>query len=300
MSNYINKENFLDAQVNQYGRNMVMTNVVRETKRKYINIDTQFRDDYMHNSDANFMITLPERIANVKSIMACNAELPLSFYNISENLRNNCFTITYEGTTHIILLPDKPYSGSIISTAINAQVQAVVPLLTFVISTEFSTFTYSGTEPVKINFDVDKTGVFDKYNFKLKLGWLLGFRNQEYIITSAKPVKSECFINLNGPRYLLLIVDEYSQKNPNSFISPQYGFLLNKNILARIIIDSTNYPFGSILPANNFNGHLLTDRRVYDGPIDIKRLNIQLVNEAGIPVNLNGIDFSFCLEVEYE
>jgi len=29
-------------------------------------------------------------------------------------------------------------------------------------------------------------------------------------------------------------------------------------------------------------------------------LKIQLVNAYGVPVHLNGLDFSFCLEVEYE
>jgi len=48
------------------------------------------------------------------------------------------------------------------------------------------------------------------------------------------------------------------------------------------------------------NGLLQTDTRSYNGKVDLQRMNVQLVNEQGIPMNLNGLDFAFCLEMEYE
>jgi hypothetical protein len=44
----------------------------------------------------------------------------------------------------------------------------------------------------------------------------------------------------------------------------------------------------------------VTDVRTYQGKIDIQKLNVQLVTEWGSPVNLNGLDFSFVLEIEHE
>jgi hypothetical protein len=279
---------------------MVMTNVVgKDIKRKYINIDTKFRDEYNYTSNANYTITLPERLTNVKSIMVCNAEIPLTFYNISKNLGNNCFAISANEIREVVIIPDGAYGSSELITIINSKIQLLTNnQLVYDIFGDFSRF-YCTSGSVIINFDVNNDGVFDKYNFKSKLGWMLGFREQQYTV-STENTQSECFINLNGPKYLYLVVDEFSQKNPNSFISPQSGFLMSKNILARITINTTTFGFGTILPANNFNGYLLTDKRNYDGLIDIKRLNIQLVNETGIPMNLNGLDFSFCLEVEHE
>ena len=96
------------------------------------------------------------------------------------------------------------------------------------------------------------------------------------------------------------MVDEFSNGNPSSFIVPNYDFLAKANILAKITRNHSTFPFGSVLPANNFNGYLLTDRRRYTGKIDIQRLRVQLVNDLGNPVNLNGQEFSFCLEVEHE
>jgi hypothetical protein len=60
------------------------------------------------------------------------------------------------------------------------------------------------------------------------------------------------------------------------------------------------YPYGTILTANTFNGLLLSDQRLYAGKTDIQKLNIQLVDEWGNVVDLNGVDFSFCLEIEHE
>jgi len=96
------------------------------------------------------------------------------------------------------------------------------------------------------------------------------------------------------------VVDEFRQSNPNSFISPLYQSIINKNVLARIVINSNIYAFGSILPANTFNGYLLSDQRTYSGKVDIQKLQIQLVDEWGNAVDMNQVDFSFCLEIECE
>ena len=81
-------------------------------------------------------------------------------------------------------------------------------------------------------------------------------------------------------------------------MSPLHNSLINKNILSRISLDSNNYGHGSVLPANLNNGYLVSDTRSYNGNVDLQKLNIQLLNEDGLPVILNGLDFSFCLKVE--
>ena len=65
MSNYFdNKDLFVGPKTNQYGGHMVMTNVVKERKKKYINVDTRFRDEYSSGGSGveGITITLPERI----------------------------------------------------------------------------------------------------------------------------------------------------------------------------------------------------------------------------------------------
>jgi hypothetical protein len=160
-----------------------------------------------------------------------------------------------------------------------------------------------------IDFAIDKYGNFDKYNFKSKLGWLLGYRNTSYTIKNQYNLNnfnqyiyevSDTIIDLNGSKYLYLAIDEFSKNNPNSFVTPLPTSLINKSIIARIALDKTNYGFNSILPANMYNGLLISDVRTYTGKIDVQKLNLQLLNDFGNPVSLNGMDFSLCLEVEYE
>jgi hypothetical protein len=296
---------FLSPKVTQYDGHMVMTNVVKPTKTKYVNVDTSFRDeysDYNSNSLANCTVTLPERITEVKSIQVRNIEIPISMYNISEAIGNHCFKIENGATSRMVILPDGQYTASTISSAINSAIQSLPSPLNrveySVTSGLKSAFDPSNTSVI-LNFAVTATGAFDAYNLKKKLGWVLGFRIASYTVVSTKTT-SEGIVDLSGFRYLYLVLDEFTKGNQNSFIAALPSSLVRKQILARISIDKNNFPFGTILPANNYNGYLLTDRREYSGRVDLQKLNIQLVDDIGKPVSLNGQDYSFCLEVEHE
>lgn len=307
---------FLEPEVKQYGSHMIMTNVSRNSKRKFINIDSKYRDEYgakyldtyqpyATNYPANFNITLPERINDVKSIIVCNAEIPMSFYNVSGTLGNNYFKLISGSSSVIINVPSAEYTPDSLIAAINAKINAsgatYAGRVVCSIAGNRATFT-STNGGYTIMFDVDETGNADVYHFKDKLGWMLGFRKQSYVISSTPDVSasSENVIDINTTRYLYLVLDEYTKGNQNSFISPMRESLIRKNIIAKITLNKTIFRFGEILPANNVNGYLLTDRRNYTGKVDLQKLNVQLVDETGTPVDLNGLDFSFCLEVEHE
>lgn len=320
MSNF-NSELFLEPKVKQYGSHMVMTNVHKTNKTKYINLDTKFRDEYSNNDLVNYTITLPEKINDVKRISVKSMEIPMTMYNISSALGNNYFKISNvsQDVSYMITIPDGEYDNASLITTINNAIAATDPFINYLKlsldSNNYVSFyrsTYSGANipeedyNITVDFAVDKLGNFDKYNFKSKLGWILGFRNLSYTIINNfvdnLPIytKAEAFIYLKGTKYLYLAIDEYSKNNPNSFITLLPNSFVNKSVIARISLDKTNYGFNTILPANLYNGLLISDNRNYTGKIDIQKLNIQLLNDIGIPVSLNGMDFSLCLEVEYE
>ncbi len=300
MSSYFdNKHLFSGTTVNQYGSHMVMENVMKERKTKFVNIDTKFRDEYNYNLVSDYNITLPQRLTDVRSMSVVSAEIPMTFYNISAALGNNAISLTNGGgTIRILDISDGQYDATSIMTALNARKNGLgITDMSFSLVGNRTAITSSSTI-TKMNFDVDATGNFAKTNFKSRLGWLLGFRSQFIAPTTVKT--SDAFVDMTGSRYLYLVVDEFSScGNQSSFISPLPMSLINKNVLARISLDKTVYPFLSVLPANT-ERYLISDIRSYTGKVDIQKLNVQIVNENGVIMNLNGADFSFCLRFEHE
>ena len=307
-----NSDLFLQPKVTQYGSHMVMTNVNKSSKKKIYSLDTRFRDDYDEYSKINpfyYTISIPQRINDVKSIIVKNVEIPLTFNNISVSLENNIFQVITNVSSKTIIIPDGEYSSDSFVTAVNSELDTVgyTGLRLTVFSTNKYRFTAT-TGSYTINFAVKSSMTnsgdslntdFNKYNIKSSLGWIMGFRNIQYTISSGSSITSEAFYDLNGPRYLYLVIDDFTQSNPTSFIVPSSTSFLNNNIIAKISLDRT-IEFGKIYIANDLNGWLFSDKRTYTGKVDLQRFKVQLVNEYGLPINLNGLDFSFGLEIDYE
>jgi len=305
-----NKDGFLQPQVTQHNNHMVMTNVHKEIKTKYWNIDTRFRDDYdNYNLSINggfmhwYSFSLPQPINDVRTISVENIEIPVSFYNISDAIGNNVMNVN----NSIVIVPDGFYSSISLKTALNILLQTFN--LQFDISSNpHSTIRNTSGADISIKFAIQSStsingssiADFDKYNIKSKLGWLLGFRNISYNIPINSYLKSEGLLDLSGPRYLYLVIDEFTTSSSSSFISPLPTSIINKNILAKISIDYNHFPFGNVIVATSKNGYLVSDVRSYNGKVNLQKLKIQLVNEYGKPVHLNGLDFSFSLKISYE
>ena len=299
-----NKASFMEPQF-EGGHHNIMTNIMKPKKTKYLNIDTRFTDEYTHDASFNetkkYTITLPERINSVTSIKVLSVEIPVSFYNISKSLGNNSFKISNTSISKMVVLADGIYTSVSLATEINTKMGLLgLTGISYQTTNQKSVFNNTSSNNFVVNFDTDSSGNFDKYNFRSKIGWMLGFRNVSYNLSPVSGViTSESFINLNTMRYLFLVVDEFNNSFHNSFLAPMYGYIMNKKILARISVDNQVFPFGTVLHGNLNDGILVSDRRNYNGNIDLQRLNIQLVNEWGVPVNLNGLDLSFLLEIEY-
>jgi hypothetical protein len=230
-----------------------------------------------------------------------NIEVPISFYNISMNLGNSYFKVMTASSTYpqVITIPDGQYTGSSLATTINNLISHTsYTYLRYVFDGSGSIFNTTSSS-VKIEFDIDSTGNNDKFNFKSKLGWLLGYRSTIYTVTTANTI-SEGIVDLNGPRYLYLAIDEFNSKgNQNSFITPTSTSMINKKVIARIAMNNVMWPYGNVASLTHYNG-LTTDIRSYTGVVDLLKLNVQLLNENGTPMQLNGLDFSFLLKVKHE
>jgi len=273
-----------------------------------LNIDTRFRENYFTSSSTNYIITLPLNINGILTMQMSSIELPTSFYVISKQYGNNFFSIVVNGESAIVNIPDGNYDSTGIINIINNQLTNlggdyanVVFLLNIYGGTNGTAQTMVGfngsqtggsSATLEVNFQADRSGIDDRNTpLPLKFGWLLGFRNGVY--TNNQNYVSEGILDISGPRYLYLVVDDYNNNvNNGYFYSAFNSSILNKNILARISLQSNTF---NILEQNNLT--IITNVREYFGPVSISKINIQLLDEYGRIIDLNNMDYSFCLSL---
>lgn len=278
--------------------------IKKRTIKKNLNIDTKFRDNYYSSSASNFNIQLPLTINNILQMQLTAIELPTSYYVVSKQYNNNYFNISVNENKSIVFIPDGNYNETGITSIINTQLSLlgspfnyISCIINLVGNTNGSAQMMVGVNElgaglvtsIELNFQADKSGLEDHSTpLPLKFGWLMGFRNGIYI--NNLNYVSEGIVDLSGPRYFYLVVDDYTNNVNNNFYSAFNSSILNKNVLARISLQANLY---NILEQNNLN--ITTTPRDYFGPINLQNMNIQLLDEYGRIVDLNNMDFSFCL-----
>lgn len=127
-------------------------------------------------------------------------------------------------------------------------------------------------------------------DYKQRFGWMFGFRKKRYY--GKLKYDSEGVLDILGPKYIYLVVDDYNTSSNVNFFSNNEDSLLDRNILARISLKG--YPF-SIQAQGDFRAY--SEPRLYYGPVDIHKLRVKLIDEYGRTLSLNGMDFSFALSL---
>jgi hypothetical protein len=276
--------------------------------RQNINIDTRFRENYYTSQSSNFHLDLPIRLTQVVSLQLSALELPSTFYAISKVFGNNFFALSRPNVEPIIVtIPDGNYLYLTLQNYINnfLATDPSVPVdynnIHFLVDINTPGGFGSGGSgkmlvnsitDFSLNFQTDRYGNEDKQTpLPLKLGWLMGFREGFYEKNTT--YVSEGLIDLLGPRYIYLVVDDYNNNVSDGFYGAFTSSILNKNILARITIQGSVF---SVISQNNLM--LVTSARQYFGPVDIQKMQIQLLDEYGRILDLNNMDYSFCLSFQ--
>jgi len=289
----------------------VINKFKRRIIRKYLNIDTRFRDNYFSSQSTNYNLELPVKFTGTLSMLLTAIELPTCFYVISKQLGNNFFSIKIPETNEskIIEIQDGNYSNNELMNYINSILKSEDGLLKYIYFSVNITSSNSGNGNVIVGINSDAPQLFiftldfqtDKYGSEdnntplpLKFAWLLGFRNGQYI--NNYTYVSEGIINLTGPKYIYLVVDDFNNNVINSFYAAFNSSLLNKSVIARITLPLTSVGITNTFTQNNFT--TVTYPREYLGPVDIQKLQIKLLDEYGRILDLNNMDYSFCLTLQ--
>jgi hypothetical protein len=138
------------------------------------------------------------------------------------------------------------------------------------------------------------------------LGYFLGFRKNIYSSqvktisgTDVHYIVTESQLDTTGDHYLFLRINDYGvihhdfDSITNSYqLSDSMKMPGRKQLLAKIVINEqkTEHVFDN-------GANFLTKSYVFKQPVDISRLEIELIEPSGFTIDLLYMDFSFTLEI---
>ena len=288
----------------------VINPVQRKTSEILVNVDSRFRDDQKALS-TDFTISFPNLIKNIISMQVQSMEEISGFYNISDKLQNNYIGVDQGAPTNVQILkiPDGIYTPETLVTELNTQYGALnnVPGFEFVLENGKLIFNNGGGDDVSFHPMYYETangsvnGINDEESFqdlRLRLAWILGIRSLggatlgDYVISSGEKVTAPTLLQLPRVSYANLVVDDFQNNFYQTVINGTNSHIQNSNIIARI---------GNVNSGKE-NADVDSPERKYFGPVDIQKLKIQLVDEFGRIVDLNGneLSFSILLKTQYD
>jgi len=200
---------------------------------------------------------------------------------------------------------------------------ATVVNLTSIISASYDTKTKKivfSLLDTNYTFDLDFVlhGVSER-DIAENLGWILGYHKPYYSFDSKlidgkqydamyKQVQLDTLNGISitvagfqpespsdftGTKFFLIEVDDFNNNSIQSFYYPStFNSMKLKDLLGKI----PNNVLATILFEDSFGPTNPT--RYYQGPVNIEKLHIRLLDEHGVVVDLNNVDFTLTFELE--
>jgi hypothetical protein len=207
---------------------------LRNTTTRMVCIDSQYRQNILPfaNDDINatsfntdFTLDLSDPLSNVISIKLYSIHIPTTWYALDTTLGNTCFKI---GAT-IYTIPSGNYTQATLASVITNLTPSSVLTLSFDPATNKARF--QATTALSITFYTDngfdvsgcKSCVGGNIYSNQNLGWTLGFRREPdangniSMTVPASPLflTSDVPADLYGPKYCMLVIDDYNQNHLN-------------------------------------------------------------------------------------
>ena len=274
----------------------VLNGLRRRTNFVSLAMNTFFRDPKSGSpTDCFFVLSYP--LKNVVSMRLLSLELPEGVYLLSNaDLTNRLYIVEYAGDGStllegLVIVPEGCYCAESLAVALQNAIN--VQLVTdgrFAVSIDpisFRTTIINSVHNFDMYFVTQQTNTYLNRN----LGWILGYRNSTYLENNY--YTSEGLFNGVPLDYMYFVLDDFNLSRSSNLIAIFNDSFIDKNILAKIPYSNWNF---QVL----FEGKddVISPRRQYFGPVNIRKFGLQLINKYGQIINLNNMDFSFTLEVE--
>ena len=230
----------------------VINPLVNQTETRIIILDSRNITN-VTGSKTNYTVYLNSPLKNVINLRLHSYTIPYNWYTIDSTKNNHFFWVRLSNSVtdnalddditlyHRIFIGSGNYNKTILIDEINRKLKDLFISKNIQLSISGDIVTYNElTAKVSFNTSVFNNKVykilfFDTRNkFMLydetqpatklfrnsSLGWLLGFRTDAITITNTTGiVTAESILDLNGPRYLYLIVDDYKRNRISNNIA---------------------------------------------------------------------------------
>jgi hypothetical protein len=253
------------------------------------NIDSKFRDINTYSDSGLFTYKFKEPLKNISYIRLSSIELPTLFYTFAKKYNNLSFKInTYENIQYEIIIEEGNYESSTLIIEIQNKLDIINQQTnnSFIIIWDSINYkiTLSNIEAFSLIFDND--------NKHRSLGDRLGFRknNNSYLFTNQLKKNilsnelyywlSETFLDVTKDEYLFLRINDYGII---------YNDVRSNSLLAKIILYDSQFIFDN-------GANFITKSYNFKQPVNISKLEIELINTQGQTIEMNLINYSLTLE----
>jgi hypothetical protein len=218
---------------------------LKNSTQRFINLDSQFRQIAgINDSSTDYTCDLSDPLTNVLSMRLYSFQIPYTWYAIDYNYGNTSIWISNsDGTinTQVAVTPGNYSPSDFVTELATAFTNAGFSGVSGSTSSSLAQIYYNpNNAKITLNlygitgpFTIDTTTTitFFDYTAKLKeqepggiqpqsyinqtLGWIMGYR-LPYISVSETGNLAPAVLDLNGPKYLIVSIDDYNQNHINN------------------------------------------------------------------------------------
>jgi len=286
---------------------------LKNTISRFINLDSQFRQytNGIDSVATDYTLDLSDSLKDALSLSVYSYQIPFSWYVIDDVYGNTCFWIHDPVTMQDIniYVPPGNYSTTAFQTQLNTSfhnagiMTPAVPAYNLLPNNpvyynanngKITLFLNGGiyvdpVDPTK-NFTIDAscsiifydfTGYLNcfifcssksNHYFNNTLGWIMGYR-VPYENIDPKGNTGSSILDLNGTKYLILVIDDYNQNHVNNSL---VSITQPTNNLKIPNYYSTDVPYTCVTPAQRGNNlQQIIDEMTIQTLLEVQSTNIQ-------------------------
>jgi len=244
---------------------------------KNVSLDTD-GSSFIYNLDTP--IIAPDNQECLVSLYSC--VIPYSFYNIRENINDRIpYRFVANDNLSFVKIPKGNYTITTLATTIKSLLDGITGGVAYTIIYNRTTMKYTYTTN-------SQTIYFDFSAFVDTAHIEMGFNiNETTVDTGINNLVSTNVPDINGNTHQIQVRTNLASKGCLDSITKSYS-----TILGSIPIDVN---FGGVIfsnPGNNLHKILITSK-------NISTVNVRITDDRGRPINLNGLNFTIAVLLDF-